>query len=54
MENNKTCMIKTFFYDEEGVEGIECEECGWTEIYCHDDVMPDRCPQCNREVEDGN
>lgn len=37
-------------YDEEGAEGIECSECGWSEIHGWDDPMPDHCPMCKRKV----
>lgn len=55
MDDSKTTyMAKVFFYDEECVEGVECEKCGWTEIWCHDDTMPEYCPQCERKVEYGD
>ena len=37
-------------YDEDGAEGIECSECGWSEIHGWDDPMPDHCPMCKRKV----
>lgn len=37
-------------YDEEGAEGIECSECGWSEIHSWDDPIPDCCPGCKAKV----
>lgn len=37
-------------YDEEGAEGIECSECGWSEIHAWDDPIPDCCPGCKAKV----
>lgn len=46
-----TChMNHVLLYDEEGVEGIECDECGWEDIHGWDEPMPERCPGCNRKV----
>ena len=46
-----TCrMIKVSLYDEEGVEGIECDECEWSDMHDWCDPMPARCPGCNRKV----
>lgn len=46
-----TCrMIKVSLYDEEGVEGIECDVCEWSDMHDWCDPMPDRCPGCKRKV----
>lgn len=46
-----TRMYRVSLYDEEGVDGIECDECGWTDIHDHEDPLPDKCPGCGRVVE---
>ena len=46
-----TCrMIKVSLYDEEGIEGIECDECEWSDMHDWCDPMPARCPGCGRKV----
>ncbi|WP_302384433.1 Lar family restriction alleviation protein [uncultured Adlercreutzia sp.] len=46
-----TCrMIKVSLYDEEGIEGIECDVCEWSDMHDWCDPMPDRCPGCKRKV----
>lgn len=47
----RTCrMNHVLLYDEEGVEGIECDECGWEDVHGWDEPMPERCPGCSRKV----
>lgn len=47
----RTCVMeKVFLYDDECVEGIECSECGWSDVHDHEDLMPERCPKCHAEV----
>lgn len=47
----KTCrMNKVFLYDEECIEGIECDECGWNEIHDHCEALPNYCPHCGGKV----
>lgn len=46
-----TCrMVPVSLYDEEGIDGIECDECGWSDMHDWDDPMPERCPGCKRKV----
>lgn len=46
-----TCrMNHVLLYDEEGVEGIECDECGWIDVHGWDEPMPERCPGCKAKV----
>lgn len=46
-----TCrMVPVSLYDEEGIDGIECDECGWSDMHDWDDPMPDRCPGCKKKV----
>lgn len=44
------CLVRTSFYDEEGVEGYECSECGFSEIHDFSEPLPDKCPRCNLPV----
>lgn len=47
----RTCrMNHVLLYDEEGVEGIECDECGWIDVHGWDEPMPERCPGCKAKV----
>ena len=47
----KTCrMNKVLLYDEECIEGIECDECGWNEIHDHCEALPNYCPHCGGKV----
>lgn len=47
----RTCHMQyVSLYDEECVDGIECDECGWTEIHDTDDPVPARCPGCGSKV----
>lgn len=49
----RTChMLKVNLYDDEGIEGIECDECGWTEAYYWDAPLPSRCKGCDAKVLD--
>lgn len=43
-------MNHVLLYDEEGVEGIECDECGWIDVHGWDEQMPERCPGCKAKV----
>ena len=47
----RTChMSHVLLYDEEGIEGIECDECGWSDIHPWDEPLPERCPGCKAKV----
>lgn len=47
----RTCrMVLVTLYDEEGVEGIECDECGWSDVREWYDPMPSFCPNCGAKV----
>lgn len=47
----RTCrMVPVSLYDEEGVDGIECDECGWSDIHEWYDPMPEFCPNCGAKV----
>lgn len=47
----RTCrMNHVLLYDEEAVDGIECDECFYTEVHSLDDPLPDRCPGCDAKV----
>lgn len=49
--SERTChMNHVLLYDEEGVEGIECDECGWEDIHDWNDPLPERCPGCGAKV----
>lgn len=43
-------MSHVLLYDEEGIEGIECDECGWSDIHPWDESTPERCPGCDAKV----
>lgn len=43
----KTCsLLRTTLYDEEGVDGYECDECGFSDTLEVYEPLPDRCPRC--------
>lgn len=47
----RTChMNYTSLYDEEGADGIECGECGWSELYDPGYPHPAHCPGCGAKV----
>lgn len=47
----RTCrMNHVLLYDEEAVDGVECDECFYTEVHSLDDPLPDRCPSCGAKV----
>ena len=47
----RTChMVPVSLYDEEGVDGIECDECGWSDVHEWYDPMPEFCPSCGAKV----
>lgn len=47
----RTChMNHVLLYDEEAVDGVECDECFYTEVHSLDDPLPDRCPGCDAKV----
>lgn len=47
----RTChMNYVSLYDEEGVDGIECDECGWSELYDPGYPHPAHCPGCGAKV----
>lgn len=47
----RTChMVPVSLYDEEGVDGIECDECGWSDVHEWYDTMPKFCPNCGAKV----
>ena len=43
-------MVSVSLYDEEGVDGIECDECGWSDVHEWYDPMPEFCPECGAKV----
>ena len=43
-------MVPVSLYDEEGVDGIECDECGWSDVHEWYDPMPGFCPNCGAKV----
>lgn len=46
-----TChMNHVLLYDEDVVDGIECDECGWIDVHDLDEPMPERCPGCKAKV----
>ena len=32
------------------VDGIECDECGWSDVHEWYDPMPEYCPNCGAKV----
>lgn len=47
----RTCRMNlVYLYDEEGVEGIECDECGWCEAHDWGDPLPSYCTGCQAKV----
>lgn len=47
----RTChMDYVSLYDEECVDGIECDECGWSEIYYPGYPYQAHCPGCGAKV----
>lgn len=47
----RTChMVPVSLYDDEGVDGIECDECGWSDVHEWYDPMPEFCPSCGAKV----
>lgn len=47
----RTChMVPVSLYDEEGVDGIECDECGWSDVHEWYDPMPEFCQNCGAKV----
>lgn len=47
----RTChMDYMSLYDEEGADGIECDECGWSELYDPGYPRPAHCPGCGAKV----
>lgn len=47
----RTChMVPVSLYDEEGVDGIECDECGWSDIHEWYDPILSFCPNCGAKV----
>lgn len=47
----RTChMNYASLYDEEGADGIECDECGWSDLHDPSDPLPARCPGCGAKV----
>lgn len=50
----KTCsLLRTTLYDEEGVDGYECDECGFSDTLEVYEPLPDRCPRCGLLVDNG-
>lgn len=43
-------MVPVSLYDEEWVDGIECDECGWSDVHEWYDPMPGFCPNCGAKV----
>ncbi|WP_217969015.1 hypothetical protein [Adlercreutzia caecimuris] len=49
--SDRTCGLnRVLLYDEMGIEGIECDECGWTDIHSWDEALPERCQGCKAKV----
>lgn len=49
--SDRACgMNRVLLYDEMGIEGIECDECGWSDIHPWDEPLPERCPGCKATV----
>ena len=47
----RTChMVPVSLYDDEGVDGIECDECGWSDVHEWYDPMLEFCPSCGAKV----
>ena len=47
----RTChMNYVSLYDEECADGIECDECGWSELYDPGYPHPAHCPGCGAKV----
>lgn len=47
----RTChMVPVSLYDEEGVDGIECDECGWSDVHEWYDPMSEFFPNCGAKV----
>ena len=44
------CLVRCCLYDEEGIEGYECDECGFSEVHDFSEPLPERCPRCNLPV----
>ena len=50
----KTCsLLRTTLYDEEGVDGFKCDECGFSDTLEVYEPLPDRCPRCRMLVDNG-
>lgn len=43
-------MVPVSLYDEEGADGIECDECGWSDVHEWYDPIPEFCPNCGAKV----
>ena len=47
----RTChIVPVSLYDDEDVDGIECDECGWSDVHEWYDPMPEFCPSCGAKV----
>lgn len=47
----RTChMLFVKLYDEEDVEGIECDECGYTQAHDWSETLPAFCLGCGAKV----
>lgn len=50
----KTCsLLRVTLYDEEGVDGYECDECGFSDTLEVYEPLPNRCPRCGLLVDNG-
>ena len=47
------CLLRVTLYDEEGVEGYECDECRFSDILDFTEPLPDKCPRCGLRVDNG-
>lgn len=46
-----TChMRRVTLRDEGGVEGVACDECGWSKAQGPDEPTPEACPRCHRKA----
>lgn len=47
------CLLRITLYDEEGVDGYKCDECGFSDTLEVYEPLPDRCPRCRLLVDNG-
>lgn len=50
----KTCsLLRVTLYDEEGIDGFKCDECGFSDTLEVYEPLPNRCPRCGLLVDNG-